>query len=274
MGTRTSAGELAPSTGLVEVRRTVFRCSVPGTPATKTRPRFGNGRAFTTKPTHVAEQRLRLYFGRAGVVREDFNDLGVTLVFRAATRQRRDIDNLVKLVLDAGNGVLWRDDNQVVELAAKLTRGDGDPGTDIEVYVVADRERACAKCGKTLTPVQTTYCSKACYDTLQRRGTYRACAGCGTAVYRQKDKALAKTVYCTPECRAAQRGCCRQCNAVLPNGHARTAFCSTECSVAWHRSRPLTTPVGGSCEECGRDISRSATVCRGCFLALQKAGSR
>lgn len=34
--------------------------------------------------------------------------------------RRADIDNLGKAVLDAGNGILWRDDRQVVRLVLQL----------------------------------------------------------------------------------------------------------------------------------------------------------
>ncbi len=40
---------------------------------------------------------------------------------------RPDIDNIVKLVLDAGTGLLWNDDDQVAHLAVvKLTAAQGD----------------------------------------------------------------------------------------------------------------------------------------------------
>lgn len=32
---------------------------------------------------------------------------------------RPDLDNYIKAVLDAGNGILWRDDSQVISLSAK-----------------------------------------------------------------------------------------------------------------------------------------------------------
>ncbi len=46
---------------------------------------------------------------------------------------RPDLDNLVKAVKDALNGVLWRDDSQVIELEAKKIYGN-PPGVEIEVW--------------------------------------------------------------------------------------------------------------------------------------------
>lgn len=50
-----------------------------------------------------------------------------------------DIDNLAKLVLDAGNGVIWQDDRQVRLLSAALIE-DAVPRT--EIIVMTAREGA------------------------------------------------------------------------------------------------------------------------------------
>lgn len=51
---------------------------------------------------------------------------------------RRDADNVAKAIGDAGNGVLWLDDRQIVELhVAKRTAAQGDvPETVVEVEEV------------------------------------------------------------------------------------------------------------------------------------------
>lgn len=47
---------------------------------------------------------------------------------------RIDLDNALKVVLDAGNGVLWHDDRQIVDLRVRL----GEPVTDggVTIYAV------------------------------------------------------------------------------------------------------------------------------------------
>jgi Holliday junction resolvase RusA-like endonuclease len=45
---------------------------------------------------------------------------------------RPDVDNVAKLVLDALNGVFWRDDAQIVDLAATKVYGQA-PGLQIAV---------------------------------------------------------------------------------------------------------------------------------------------
>lgn len=211
----------------------------------------------------------------AHVKRNDTDDLTVRLAFYASTRQRRDVDNLTKTVLDACNGIAWRDDAQVVRLVVDLVRGDPRPRTELAVYVHTRRGRDCPRCGTTLAPSQVAlggvYCSKTCYDTAQRKGTYRACAGCGQAVYRQVGKAAARTVYCTPACREAKRGACRRCAARLPfPPSSRNRFCSTACSDAWHRERRVLNPVG-NCTDCGVPCSRTADRCRACHLASRRS---
>jgi crossover junction endodeoxyribonuclease RusA len=51
-------------------------------------------------------------------------DVAVVLVWYRASR-RGDTDNRIKLVLDAGNAVLWTDDSQVTDL--RIVRRDDDP---------------------------------------------------------------------------------------------------------------------------------------------------
>ncbi len=53
-----------------------------------------------------------------------------------ATSERGDLDNLLKGFLDAGNGILWHDDAQIVELRAnKVYEGSAwqwkAPGVEI-----------------------------------------------------------------------------------------------------------------------------------------------
>ena len=71
--------------------------------------------------------------------------VGVSMVFgiqrpKSAPRSRvhpttkPDTDKLVRLVLDALTGVVWRDDSQVVELAAR--KEYGEPGVSVTVVEI------------------------------------------------------------------------------------------------------------------------------------------
>lgn len=111
--------------------------SVPGTPVAKGRPRLGRGYTYTDDKTRVAETALAWRFKDACDEPLE-GPLIVLLAFsfepperwRKAQKQavadgarpphpiKPDLDNLTKLVLDAGNGTLWNDDAQIVSLAA------------------------------------------------------------------------------------------------------------------------------------------------------------
>jgi Holliday junction resolvase RusA-like endonuclease len=242
--------------------------TVPGEPVPKSRARLGRGRAYTPAATTTAEQRFGWAFRAAKVARNDHDDLGLRVVFRASTHQRRDLDNCIKLVCDAANGIVWRDDVQVTRIEADMIRGVDDPGTTVEVWIARARERRCEACGAgPLTAGQAKYCSKRCYDGNQRRGIVRRCKGCGVDVYRQAGKSQARVVFCTPECRRAQGERCRNCGKVTvgPPSQPRV-FCSPTCSSTWYRTNGAVRVRGGTCA-CGAPVSRGATRCRACHYS-------
>lgn len=251
----------------------IAEVTVPGEPVSKSRPRLVRGSVYTPPKTVAAEKRFGWAFREAGVIRNDHDDLGVRVVFRAATRQRRDIDNCIKLVLDSANGIVWKDDMQVVHIEADMHRGVDEPSTTIQVWVVEARERFCEACGTTLRIQQERFCSKDCYDLKQRRGAYRKCKGCGKDVYRQQGKAQARTVYCTPECRAQRHGTCRQCGTRIAAPPSQPkAFCGPPCSSAWYRANHVVRKAGGTCS-CGAPVARRAKRCRACFYSSQGTAS-
>lgn len=45
-----------------------------------------------------------------------------------------DIDNFLKPIMDAGTGIIYKDDRQVSEIHIKLNRGCVDPGFDVTFY--------------------------------------------------------------------------------------------------------------------------------------------
>lgn len=126
---------------------TSFRLTILGTPVGKARPRFDTrtGRVYTPSRTVIAEDLIRAAWRDAGEPRLP-ND--AALMFRVEVElerprshlrrdgelsaaglrskwptRRPDVDNCLKLALDALNGVAFRDDKQVCEVFARRLWG-------------------------------------------------------------------------------------------------------------------------------------------------------
>jgi crossover junction endodeoxyribonuclease RusA len=124
-----------------------FEVTVPGVPVPKERPRVVTGRgrrphAFTPARTRDYEQLVAGLALARGVRRID-GPVKLSVSFWCQDARRRDLDNLVKSIKDALNGVAWQDDSQVVELHA--TKGiDRDyPRVFIRIESI-DSERSAA----------------------------------------------------------------------------------------------------------------------------------
>jgi Holliday junction resolvase RusA-like endonuclease len=69
------------------------------------------------------------------VTRNDTDQLGVYGVFHLPEGSgAADGDNLLKAIVDAGNGIAWKDDRQFATWLARVVRGSSDPHTDLVVY--------------------------------------------------------------------------------------------------------------------------------------------
>lgn len=119
---------------------------IPMVPVPKGRPRLAGGHVFTPKRTHDAESFIATMVRR--VWRSAPTDLPVSLVVRfwfpelkrkqPGKVPRGDVDNYLKTVMDALNGVVYKDDRQVVHVdASKLyCAAGGEPGIDLEVVAL------------------------------------------------------------------------------------------------------------------------------------------
>lgn len=111
---------------------------VLGAPRGKNRPRFGNGRTYTDKETTLAENEIRAAWREAGALRVP-DGLAISMEIWLYTerpaghfkkdgslsaegarhlcpRRKPDVDNAAKLVMDALNGLAYRDDVDIVHL--------------------------------------------------------------------------------------------------------------------------------------------------------------
>ena len=129
---------------------------VIGQPRGKGRPRFTRqGRSYTPKETVVYESKIRRAFKEAGGKRLE----GAVRVFvniymqipSSASKQMRedmrvniirptkrpDIDNIIKVVLDALNGLAYADDKNVVYVGAAKWYAE-EPSLEITIEEVSE----------------------------------------------------------------------------------------------------------------------------------------
>jgi Holliday junction resolvase RusA-like endonuclease len=132
-----------------------IECTIPGEPVGKGRPRFTRGgHTFTPEKTRCYEQQVALLYRLAAGGFKFQRHIPVTVEIRAyyaiprsdSVRQRSrklsgdvlpckkpDADNVVKIILDALNGLAYEDDAQVVELWIKKEYAE-KPRVHILVY--------------------------------------------------------------------------------------------------------------------------------------------
>lgn len=134
---------------------TAIRLTVEGAPVPKGRARFGNGRTYTPTKTVKYEASVKWEAMRAMAGREPFDaPLSVQLTAllpippswskkkqdRAARKEimpasKPDLDNYLKAALDGMNKIVFRDDSQVVAIAA-MKFYDARPRLEIAVEEV------------------------------------------------------------------------------------------------------------------------------------------
>lgn len=115
--------------------------TVPGKPQGKQRPRLGKGgRVYTPSATKRYEHMVA--WAALGARPREWSKQGrfvveVTMYF--ADLRRRDVDNVLKGILDGMNGVLYEDDSQVVAASAIKWLDRETPRTVVVVRRAFDR---------------------------------------------------------------------------------------------------------------------------------------
>lgn len=100
-------------------------------PWSRPRANFQTGAIFNSKPLRTYESLLRTHFVKKmnhGQLCAFGGPLEIALSFYLQPPKRKvretpcvkpDLDNLTKAVKDAGNGVLWKDDGQIIRIRAE-----------------------------------------------------------------------------------------------------------------------------------------------------------
>lgn len=107
---------------------------IPGRPVPKGRPRFNpkTGRAYTPKETRVYERKVRLAAMAHGVKPID-GEVRLDLLMVYPDRRCGDLDNAIKGVADACQGVLFGDDKCVAEIHARREYDKSNPRVEVTV---------------------------------------------------------------------------------------------------------------------------------------------
>lgn len=122
----------------VEAPAVLYRLAVAGEPVPKARPRLDRRsmRIYTPAPTVKAEHDIGWRFKQQypGVEPDKVARFGIRVVFHC--RNRADVDNLTKTVLDGLQHLVWANDSQVDELHALVVHGAQQPRTVLEIFKV------------------------------------------------------------------------------------------------------------------------------------------
>lgn len=117
----------------------MIRFVIPGPATPKGRPRITRtGHAYTPQKTKAYAEKVQ-WVARAFAPRTPLlGPVSVRIVeYRKGTPEARpDIDNVLKNLLDAMNGLIWRDDSQVVQLFAEKRHDEKEPRVEVEIWEV------------------------------------------------------------------------------------------------------------------------------------------
>jgi len=262
--------------------------TVDGQPVSKARARFTNygskSRAYTPEATKQGEKRMAAAFRAASPdwTPDGENVYGVFGIFFASTFQRRDIDNMMKLVLDSLNKVAWNDDVQVTEISAKKqVCPPGHERTEVLIYDMGPRPRnyfECVVCGNYAATYASwkgdkKFCSLSCRMAHSEQLRERTCPTCEKQFSAERTN---RQKYCSKECGYEARRDdvdCLQCGVTfsIQTVHARSKnFCSSGHRTEWLRAHPVKI-AKGKCQSCGAGVSRAEyTRCAACLSVGQE----
>lgn len=270
-------------------RELVATFIVTGEPVSKARARFTNygskSRAYTPQKVKDAEVGVALAFRAAGGRFESDKEVtfAVEATFHNATRQRRDVDNMLKLILDGLNGVAWVDDMQVMDVYGRkrFTEGKTEARTEVSVFRIGRMDRmtkACKECSEEFVTYRSwakkEYCSEDCMLAERRRVRIRTCETCGKEWDPGKPS---KARFCSRSCFALSGWTtldCDKCGLQFKRRkcHVKDVnYCTPTCRDAtFKEQRKLRSK--GTCTDCGGTTSdKRAVRCQPCQWAVKAA---
>ncbi len=110
---------------------------VPGNPIPWQRAGGGAGRRFTRPETRMYQASVRAHAYSARVKPID-GPVRVACIFHRESHQPCDLDNLLKTILDALQGIAYENDRQVVSVSAEKFVDRKHPRAFVEVSAALD----------------------------------------------------------------------------------------------------------------------------------------
>lgn len=136
-----TATQVTPPVGAGTGSRGALSLVIEGEPIPKQRPRVvtervaggkRRTRTFTPERTERAEAAIRAAAQRQGV-QPMAGELAIDVTFYRSTAQRCDVDNLVKTLTDALNGIAYADDSQITDVHARKRIDRTHPRTELMI---------------------------------------------------------------------------------------------------------------------------------------------
>lgn len=260
----------------------VAEFTIVGEPISKSRARFtkrgSSTFAYTPEKTKTGERMVAAaYCEVAGILPPDSeHQFAVEATFINGTRQRRDVDNMLKLVLDGLNGIAWADDNQVTEVTGRKRLGDRTTArTIVRIWKLDAVERRlvkCEMCDKEFDwfPSQAgrRFCSSDCHYRWRRERRMRTCENCGKEFEGHSPNVTPKC--CSAACAYEMQRATVECTGcgvqfTKQRCHVKaTNYCTSECQTLAYKGRVLKR-TSGTCTTCGGPTSKkSYTNCMAC----------
>jgi len=124
--------------GADEAARSGLYLVIPMAPFPQPRSRaLKNGHQYVPKEARELRMELQTHFLRLTVGQKPLEgqiaiEMGLFRPIKRDHRKDGDLDNYMKAILDAGNGVLWVDDRQVVDLHGWFDEDD-EPHIELKV---------------------------------------------------------------------------------------------------------------------------------------------
>lgn len=214
-----------------------------GPPISKGLAKWSKKSTGSARPRHLTEAQTSVarLFREALGSRHFTQGVAIVAIFFRQNRKRVDLDNLAKLVLDAGTEAqAWVDDSQVCAHTAMMQ---------------FDRERP-----RTVVAL----CEFRTSLTDARRPIAEVCKHCRRAYTRPgwwAENQPDVYVFCSHRCSAAARralAVCSRCDIEFRRKYRAQRYCSVACANRAKLPRPRTANLRprSRCQQCGAPVSR------------------